>query len=158
MRIKWTLQTFAGAVRHITPAKDSESCNQRRELIRSAEHLYHVHRLSHEPRLALQGQIVLNRVSFADADLKGVDVPHQDALVLMLQAGNFEVNRVIIDSGSKANILFRSALLSMKLTTIDMMKSQLLWQNSMVPHHKMLGTPPHNLHTTAQPVGRFCGH
>ena len=39
--------------------------------------------------------------------------PHHDALVISLQVANFMVKRVLVDTGSSANIIFASALADM---------------------------------------------
>lgn len=59
---------------HVAPASDSEYRNQRQERIRRAKHLYHAYKLSHEPRLARQGQHALGGISFSYAGLKNIDI------------------------------------------------------------------------------------
>lgn len=51
-----------------------------------------------------------NGASFSHANLKGVDMPHQDNLVLTLQVGNFKMKRVLINPRTGANITFLAAL------------------------------------------------
>lgn len=91
---------------------------------KAAEHLDHMYKLSHKPRLALHKQHAINEESFLDADLKRVDMPHYDALVITLQVQNIEVDRILVDLGEGANIIFLSTLLHMELTTKDVKKTQ----------------------------------
>lgn len=63
------------------------------------------------------------QVSFSDADLKGVEIPNQDALVLTLQVSNFEVKRVLIEPGQDPTSYSFFALFNMELTNKDVMKS-----------------------------------
>lgn len=48
-----------------------------------------------------QKQHGLNETSFSDAYLKGVDLSHQDALVVTLQVGNFEMKMIRINPGQR---------------------------------------------------------
>ncbi|XP_010243816.1 PREDICTED: uncharacterized protein LOC104587791 [Nelumbo nucifera] len=54
-------------------------------------------------------------LSFTDEDLKGVAVPHDDALVVSAVISNFVVKRILVDSGSSTNILFYEAFEKMKI-------------------------------------------
>lgn len=76
--------------------------------------------------MALYGQHTINGVSFSDANLKGINMLHQDTLVIKLQVGNFEVKRILVDPGASASIIFLSALHNMELTTKDMIKTQFI--------------------------------
>ncbi|XP_021864795.1 uncharacterized protein [Spinacia oleracea] len=46
---------------------------------------------------------------FSEADYRGIIFPHDDPLVLALDIANSDVNRVLIDGGSSANIIFWEA-------------------------------------------------
>jgi hypothetical protein len=48
-------------------------------------------------------------VGFSDEDYAGVSLPHTDALVVSLIIANHQLRRILIDPGSSANILFKSA-------------------------------------------------
>jgi hypothetical protein len=41
-------------------------------------------------------------ISFSDSDLRDVQLPHNDPLVVTLRIGNYDVQRVLIDQGSFA--------------------------------------------------------
>ncbi|KAK3001138.1 hypothetical protein RJ639_021971 [Escallonia herrerae] len=56
-------------------------------------------------------------ISFSDEDLKDVNMPHDDPLVITIKAGNFEVKRVLVDNGSSAKILFYDAFRKMNIPT-----------------------------------------
>lgn len=53
-------------------------------------------------------------IVFSDDDLKGVKMPH-DVLVITFVIANIEVHKIMIDSGSAANVLFYDTFLMMKL-------------------------------------------
>ncbi|XP_052180208.1 uncharacterized protein LOC127799851 [Diospyros lotus] len=46
-------------------------------------------------------------VYFTKDDFKGVHWPHNDALVIQARIGNMEVRRVMIDTGSSVNIMYK---------------------------------------------------
>jgi hypothetical protein len=48
-------------------------------------------------------------VGFSDEDYAGVSLPHTDALVVSLTIANFQLRRILVDTGSSADILFKSA-------------------------------------------------
>ncbi len=48
-------------------------------------------------------------ISFSDEDLKGIETPHDDAMVVSMVVNKFDVKRVLIDNGSSANILYFDA-------------------------------------------------
>ena len=45
-------------------------------------------------------------LSFSDADKLGTILPHDDALVVTLRIGGYDVKRVMIDQGSAAEIMY----------------------------------------------------
>ena len=45
-------------------------------------------------------------LSFSDADKQGTIQPHDDALVVTLRIGGYDVKRVMIDQGSAAEIMY----------------------------------------------------
>ena len=45
-------------------------------------------------------------LSFSDADKQGTIQPHNDALVVMLRIGGYDVKKVMIDQGSAAEIMY----------------------------------------------------
>lgn len=44
-------------------------------------------------------------LSFTKEDLEGVNVPHNNALVMMVSICNYDVKRVLIDTGSSSNVM-----------------------------------------------------
>ena len=49
---------------------------------------------------------VLLVLSFSDADKQGTIQPHDDALVVTLRIGGYDVKRVMIDQGNTAEIMY----------------------------------------------------
>lgn len=41
--------------------------------------------------------------------MEGVDVPHNNALVMMVSICNYDVKRVLIDTGSSSNVMYLNA-------------------------------------------------
>ncbi|XP_062155166.1 uncharacterized protein LOC133863216 [Alnus glutinosa] len=54
-------------------------------------------------------------IGFSDDDYEGLSLPHTDALVLSLVIANHKIHRILIDTGSSADILYRSAFEQMKI-------------------------------------------
>ncbi|GFZ19944.1 hypothetical protein Acr_28g0006490 [Actinidia rufa] len=54
-------------------------------------------------------------ITFSSDDLRGLHLPHDDALVVSAVIANFNVQRILIDSGSSVDILFISAFEKMKI-------------------------------------------
>ncbi|XP_073279553.1 uncharacterized protein [Primulina huaijiensis] len=54
-------------------------------------------------------------ISFGPEDLKGVSLPHNDALVIQARVANYDVLRVFVDNGSSVNVIFKEALVQMDL-------------------------------------------
>ncbi|XP_073057316.1 uncharacterized protein [Primulina eburnea] len=54
-------------------------------------------------------------ISFGPEDLKGVNLPHNDALVIQDRVANYDILRVFIDSGSSINVIFKEAFVQMDL-------------------------------------------
>ncbi|XP_073031146.1 uncharacterized protein [Primulina eburnea] len=54
-------------------------------------------------------------ISFGPKDLKGVNLPHNDALVIQARVANYDILRVFVDSGSSVNVIFQDAFEQMDL-------------------------------------------
>jgi hypothetical protein len=54
-------------------------------------------------------------ISFSDSDLKDVQLPHNDPLVITLRIGNFDVQRVLIDQGSFAEVMYQDLYMKLGL-------------------------------------------
>ncbi|KAK3019536.1 hypothetical protein RJ639_004324 [Escallonia herrerae] len=48
-------------------------------------------------------------LEFDDTDLDGISLPHDDVLVITLRIDAFQVKRILVDTGSSANIIFEDA-------------------------------------------------
>jgi hypothetical protein len=46
-------------------------------------------------------------IGFSDDDYAGVSLPHTDALVVTLTIANYQTRRILVDTGSSADILFK---------------------------------------------------
>ncbi|XP_073303001.1 uncharacterized protein [Primulina huaijiensis] len=66
-------------------------------------------------------------ISFGPEDLRGVSLPHNDALVIQARVANYDVLRVFVDNGSSGNVIFKEALgeiiLPLTLGTGDLRKT-----------------------------------
>ncbi|GAV90079.1 hypothetical protein CFOL_v3_33488 [Cephalotus follicularis] len=58
-------------------------------------------------RLKIDGEEEV--ISFSELDLEGVHIPHDDLVVVTLHVEFFTMNRVLIDSVSLADILYKPA-------------------------------------------------
>jgi hypothetical protein len=56
------------------------------------------------------------QLGFSDEDYGGVSLPHTDALVVTLAISNHKIHRILVDTGSSADILYK---LAFKLMRID---------------------------------------
>ncbi|XP_057502720.1 uncharacterized protein LOC130786440 [Actinidia eriantha] len=54
-------------------------------------------------------------ITFTNDDLRGLHLPHDDALVILVIIANFTVLRILVDNGSSENIFFISAFDKMKI-------------------------------------------
>ncbi|XP_073059756.1 uncharacterized protein [Primulina eburnea] len=54
-------------------------------------------------------------ISFGPENLRGVNLPHNDALVIQARVANYDILRVFMDSGSSVNVIFKYAFEQMDL-------------------------------------------
>ncbi|XP_075483585.1 uncharacterized protein LOC142523737 [Primulina tabacum] len=54
-------------------------------------------------------------ISFGPVDFKGVNLPHNNALVIQARVANYDIMRVFVDSGISVNVIFKEALIQMDL-------------------------------------------
>ncbi|XP_021743850.1 uncharacterized protein LOC110709897 [Chenopodium quinoa] len=59
------------------------------------------------------------QATFDEYDQKGIIYPHDDPLVVTMRIANWEVDRILIDRGSSANIIYISAFNELKLDRKD---------------------------------------
>ncbi|KAK3013837.1 hypothetical protein RJ639_009483 [Escallonia herrerae] len=55
-------------------------------------------------------------LEFNDADLDGISLPHDDALVITLRIDAFNIKRFLVDTGSSADIIFEDAFNQMEIS------------------------------------------
>ena len=73
---------------------------------------------SHEPkRVRLERPLVMG---FSDEDKIGTIQPHDDALVITLQIGGYDVKRVMVDQGSAAEIMYPDLYKGLSLRAEDL--------------------------------------
>ena len=48
-------------------------------------------------------------ITFGPGDLEGVEVPHDDALLIKAVIANYTIHRIFVDTGSSVNIIFKKA-------------------------------------------------
>ncbi|GFS41689.1 hypothetical protein Acr_00g0075810 [Actinidia rufa] len=81
------------------------------------KHARSAHRPAEEEVYNLSSSFVADQtpITFRNDDLRGLHLPHDDALVVSAVIANFNVQRILIDNGSSADILFISAFEKMKI-------------------------------------------
>ena len=73
---------------------------------------------SHKPKRAkLDRSLVMG---FSDEDRIGTIQPHDDALVIILQIGGYDVKRVMVDQGSAVEIMYPDLFKGLNLRTEDL--------------------------------------
>ncbi|CAL9239528.1 unnamed protein product, partial [Arabidopsis halleri] len=58
-------------------------------------------------------------ISFNEEETRHLERPHDDALVITLDVANFEVSRILIDTGSSVDLIFLSTLERMGISRAD---------------------------------------
>lgn len=61
-------------------------------------------------------------IALGDDDLEGTTQPHDDALVVIAQINGFIVNRVLIDRGSGAEVMYPNLFKRLGLKAEDLSK------------------------------------
>ena len=84
-------------------------------------------------------------ISFSDSDLKDVQLPHNDPLVITLRIGNFDVQRVLIDQGSFAEVMYQDLYMKLGLGEVEL-------SNFTSPIYGFSGEPTVLLGKTILPV------
>ncbi|GAV71982.1 hypothetical protein CFOL_v3_15471, partial [Cephalotus follicularis] len=78
-----------------------------------------VQQVHHSKRLRTGGEEEV--ISFSKADYEGVRLPHDDPVVVTLMIELFTTKRILIDSGSSADILYKHAFDQLKIS-VDQLK------------------------------------
>ena len=73
---------------------------------------------SHEPKRARLEQPLV--IGFSDEDKIGTIQPHDDALVITLRIGGYDVKRVMVDQGSAAEIMYPDLYKGLSLRSEDL--------------------------------------
>ncbi|GAV70350.1 LOW QUALITY PROTEIN: hypothetical protein CFOL_v3_13848, partial [Cephalotus follicularis] len=99
---------------HLRKYVDRNAPQQRRkpreEAPRQPEEQQHqprVQQIQHSKRMKTGGDEEV--ISFSEADYEGVRLPHDDPVVVTLLMKLFTMKRILIDSGSSADILYKHA-------------------------------------------------
>uniref|UniRef100_A0A2N9FKP4 Reverse transcriptase domain-containing protein n=1 Tax=Fagus sylvatica TaxID=28930 RepID=A0A2N9FKP4_FAGSY len=89
---------------------------------RMAAHMQKVFQLSREtqPMPNCLQKEVTEEITFTNQDLEGVQLPHSDALVVTMRVGNFNIKRILIDSGSSAEIMYEPLFRELGLGESDL--------------------------------------
>ncbi|KAF8084738.1 hypothetical protein N665_0704s0003 [Sinapis alba] len=77
---------------------------------------------------------------FSDSDLTDVDHPHNDPLLVKLQIGTCKVTRVLVDTGSSVDLIFRQTLIKMMVDLKDSKPSSRALTGFNISSTQMLGT------------------
>ncbi|KAI3465839.1 hypothetical protein Pfo_022502 [Paulownia fortunei] len=104
----------AGVIAVISGGPDSgDSSNARRALLRAPSG-FNSHNLSSYPsEQVYQLQTSIEQLTFGESDLEGRREQHNDALVISATLSNFWVKKILVDSGSSADIIFYDAFLKL---------------------------------------------
>ncbi|GAV90174.1 hypothetical protein CFOL_v3_33583, partial [Cephalotus follicularis] len=78
-----------------------------------------IQQVHHSKRLRTGGEEEV--ISFSEADYEGVRLPHDDPVVVTLMIELFTTKRILIDSGSSADILYKHAFDQLKIS-VDQLK------------------------------------
>jgi len=79
-------------------------------------------------------------VSFSDADLEGVQVTHDDVVVITVKVGDFIVQRMFVDNCSGSDVLFFFAFRQMEIDMIKLEASLDLLMESISHEAQILGS------------------
>ena len=71
-----------------------------------------------EPKRSKKGSSLI--LGFSDEDKRGTIQPHDDALVVTLRIGGFDVKRVLVDSGSAVEIMYPDLYKGLNLKPEDL--------------------------------------
>ena len=64
------------------------------------------------PKMARVDNLI---IEFSEEDARRLHHPHDDAIVVSIRVGDYNIHRVLIDNGSSANILYYPAFQQMRI-------------------------------------------
>ncbi|XP_028121006.1 uncharacterized protein LOC114318337 [Camellia sinensis] len=84
-------------------------------------------RFNPESGMSVKWPRLSNEISFSDAILKGVTIPHNDALVIELRVNKFAIYHILIDQGSTSEIMYYKKFLKLGFTDADFFLAKYLF-------------------------------
>ncbi|XP_038975276.1 uncharacterized protein LOC103696981 [Phoenix dactylifera] len=81
-----------------------------------------VNQAPQEAEAASKRQRMWDAISFLDADLRIIQTPHNDAVIVSLIIVNYGVKRILVDNASSLDVLFYDAFQQMKLRAEQLRK------------------------------------
>ncbi|GAV81726.1 LOW QUALITY PROTEIN: hypothetical protein CFOL_v3_25180, partial [Cephalotus follicularis] len=104
---------------HLRKYVDRDAPQGRREQRREEAPRQQEEQQQQQPRVLRTGED--NEViSFLEADYEGVRLPHDDPVVVTLQVALFTMKRILIDSGSSTDILYKHAFNQLRIPTYQL--------------------------------------
>ncbi|KAI3465522.1 hypothetical protein Pfo_022185 [Paulownia fortunei] len=92
-----------------------DSSNARRALLRAASGFNSHNPSSYPSEQVYQLQTSIEQLIFGESDLEGRREQHNDTLVISATLSNFWVKKILVDSGSSADIIFYDAFLKLDI-------------------------------------------
>jgi hypothetical protein len=90
-----------------------------RSMIQKAAHLRRsfsvIDSVHPAPMYTVSGGGIEQVISFSDSDLRDVQLPHNDPLVITLRIGNYDVKRVLVDQRSFAEVMYQDLYMKLSL-------------------------------------------
>uniref|UniRef100_A0A2N9FJ42 Integrase catalytic domain-containing protein n=1 Tax=Fagus sylvatica TaxID=28930 RepID=A0A2N9FJ42_FAGSY len=90
-----------------------------RSMIQKATHLRRsfsvIDSVHPAPMYTVSGGGMEQVISFSNSDLRDVQLPHNDPLVITLRIGNYDVKRVLVDQGSFAEVMYQDLYMKLDL-------------------------------------------
>lgn len=81
-----------------------------------------------------------HQITFSSADTRGIHMPHNDPLLIDIGIGQCQVTKVLIDTGSSVDLIFRDTLDKMGVDLWDMKPSSRTLTGFNGASEQMLGT------------------
>ncbi|GAV58356.1 hypothetical protein CFOL_v3_01890, partial [Cephalotus follicularis] len=130
-RREGVIHTISGGV-----TSEGDHKNARKAYGRQSLAVQQVH---HSKRLKIGGDEEV--ITFSEADYEGVRLPHDDPVVVTLLVELFTMKRILIDSGSSANILYKHAFDQLRIPV----EMTFLVVDTPSPYNAIVGRPGLNL-------------